>query len=200
MIAGLWSFITDHATVIAAVVSAIAAVAVARYTAKLTKATTDQARLTREALELSQNEFNATHRPELIVHHVQFAMNEGEGNIRMGAGITYFNKGSSPAIILFRNGIIGRFSDILPHDITLPLISKKDETVPGGTSSFFGIDSQLAVNAVTQGFDSENIYCIGQIIYADGRDAIRQTGFCRKYDAATDQWVKTNENEYEYSY
>lgn len=77
-LSNLGSWITEHATVISAVVSAIAAAVIAWFTVSLARATTgmltatsEQSRLTKESIELANKEFIASHRPRLRVRRIK---------------------------------------------------------------------------------------------------------------------------------
>jgi hypothetical protein len=86
-------WIAEHVTVISAVISAIATGFIALFTTKLTGATVglraaadqqhldtvEALRLTREALAFTRDEFNATHRPELLIREVTWEMVDMDG-------------------------------------------------------------------------------------------------------------------------
>jgi hypothetical protein len=48
--------------------------------------------------------------------------------------------------------------------------------------------------------DTDNLVCVGYILYRDRNGTRRQVGFCRHYDFNTGRWVILSDNEYEYSY
>jgi hypothetical protein len=63
----LWHFLAHHSEAIFAGVTAVSTLAIAWFTSTLWQATTQQAKLPREAIELGNKEFIATHRPRLIL-------------------------------------------------------------------------------------------------------------------------------------
>ena len=78
-----------------AMVTAIATGFIAWFTFSLRDATKEQGRLTQEAIKLARDEFNAAHRPEIIIHNMEHAKVTGTSFV--GANITYVNKGTAPA-------------------------------------------------------------------------------------------------------
>jgi hypothetical protein len=70
VIGTLWVWTADHATVLAAVISAFSTCFIAGFTVSLVRATNKQGALTGKALKLASDEFLATHRPRVIVREV----------------------------------------------------------------------------------------------------------------------------------
>jgi hypothetical protein len=72
-VALVWDWISEHATILATVMTAIATVFIAAFTISLAKATNQQGGTTLEALDLARAEFLATHRPKIIVREAILA-------------------------------------------------------------------------------------------------------------------------------
>jgi hypothetical protein len=100
-------------------------------------ATYRQARLGRE-------EFAATHRPEIIVHSIEFRRMPGVDEVdRIGASILCFNKGRSTAKSVEMRGHI-LVTDELGIDVQRPLIKTLAE-VPSGMKLRFEVHSDRPV-------------------------------------------------------
>lgn len=209
----LWIFVTEHATVIATVVSAFAAVAVARYTAKLTKATTAQAVLTRSALKLSRDEFKlssdefaATHRPKVFVQAVYTEIDKGPGPCNTTIEFIVVNGGENKAYLLKALAfayIQPRSSVFNPDEAAgVPIFPEGQDLLPGERVKL-KVHSSSIKDAYDDHFlqeDDARMFSIGRIEYA-GKDAIvRVTGFCREYDRKTGAYAPVPNSEHEYAY
>jgi hypothetical protein len=195
----MWAWITDHATVLSAVISATAAVAIAWFTVKLKHVSTKQARLARRAIKLAGDEYLATHRPLLRVRYfkrvdaptdqmiqVHFTIvNVGDTRAKMlgcNAGIEFFRKDSLPTPVLFhlREALAVRpFGRGATDEATVLL--PKDRAL-------------LADHLVEQ----KEMHVYGFIVYADKGGNTRTTAFCRRWDAARDRFTPVDDPDYEY--
>jgi len=63
---GVWKFHDDHN----GAVTAVATIAIALFTIVLARVTGQQARLTRQSIDLARAEFVSTHRPRIIVRNL----------------------------------------------------------------------------------------------------------------------------------
>jgi len=166
---------------------------------------------TKQQIALARDEFNATHRPDIIVHSVQFVFQQhGTENpaVCVGALIAFFNQGATNAVIKARTGIIGRFPTPLTFNINPgPIDGITNEVVRSGSPGHFFVDSNILVaNAGANTFDNERVYCIGVIAYADESGNRRHTGFVRILNTdipedGGERWMRVGEeNPYEYAY
>jgi hypothetical protein len=197
-----WAWIADHATVLSAVVSAIAAVAIAFFTVKLTHATTKQARLTRKAITLARDEFNATHRPKIVC--LFFESYTGAGGDPDGVEITYVNVGPAPAVMIEIGRVIIATENLRVGAIT-DIASLNRKVLASGVKDTAGIGNLIVdiarLNAKDRALGAGMpIYCIGHIAYEDMAGLRRETGFCRLFAPGTDSWLSVKDSEYEYSY
>jgi hypothetical protein len=120
----LWERITDDAvafvTLCLTVVTGVLAVSTiglwlvtGRSSARHSQDMEAQARLTREAIELSRSQFINTFRPRIVIHTVQFSRIEtlAPNQHLWIVGFEYINTGETPAIIVELNAAIGFLSD-----------------------------------------------------------------------------------------
>jgi hypothetical protein len=138
---GIADWIAEHATVVSAIISAIATGVVAWFTIKLTAATAglrdvaDQQqrdtaaalKLTRDSLALARDEFNATHRPKLVVQSVQFVnvVVPADKSETIGAWVRLANTGETAATDFRVHGFITRQK--LPLDSGIPIPTQKSD-------------------------------------------------------------------------
>jgi hypothetical protein len=204
-----WNWTTDHATVLATVASSLAAKAVGVFTYFLVSVTKRQAELSRQSIDLAQGEFNATHRPEIVVHSVEmnYFTIAAEGSPDrpaeyIGAFVTYYNKGSTDAIVEEIRCKIHTIRGPLDSDKLPPTMTNIEllKTIESGLGSHFAVDSTaLASNVGLLGSDGA-IFVIGRVWYADMRGAHRQTGFIRKYGIPSHRRERVDGSAYEYAY
>jgi hypothetical protein len=199
--------------------TALATIAVAAFTLTLWLTSAEQARLTRESISLAQSEFNATHRPEIVIHSVQFVNQQHPPHdnpvVCVGALVTFFNKGTSDAFITARTGIIGSFPTPLTFNINPgPIDGAQRERVGSGSPGYFFVDSRLPkdqARAITNApvgatWDGARVFCLGVITYADKDGNQRHTGFVRTLNVDNpedggERWMRVaEENPYEYAY
>lgn len=209
------TWLADHATVLATVVSAIAAAVIAWFTVKLVRATTgmlnaagEQARLTRESIDLARDEYLATHRPEIFIHTVEFAHDAMEHSEKttVGAQISYVNKGrNSATIVEIRGRITNRTFPLQSGIMHWEQHVVPTEKILTGRRGYIRISSQIDPDfeRIRQRSDTNprgHVICIGCIVYEDDRGVRRETGFCRRLDAIAERWVPIENSEYEYAY
>lgn len=160
-------------------------------------------------IELARDEFNATHRPKIIVHATSLPMDFSAHNpddMCIGAFIQYFNIGASPAKIINIRARITRSrqplqSGIFVHE-TAPI---RTAFLESGMKDYVRLKSDYSLNFERTIQCAEDAIkgvpiCMGTIRYEDGRGAIRETGFCYRLDAVGERWVSAEEPEYEYAY
>ena len=160
-------------------VTAVATVFIGVYTFVLSRVTRQQAILTRQSIELSRNEFIATHRPFI---GVSFFETFDDPNLIIR--FTFTNQGASNARILTIA------AKILPGTAYADHFVFTDESVDIVLKS-----GQSDIHRVTSDFlnplhPSNNqvratvlFFCVGRIRYADDTGVERETGFYREWSA-----------------
>jgi hypothetical protein len=185
-------------------VTAVATIFIAAFTIVLALVTGRQARLSREAIELARSEFNATHRPKIIVYGMDFG-GASDGESPIPVTFRYVNSGDSRAEIThIGTKLVLLFKPTLPSEINFEHQEMRPPIdVESGMHGFrltvdaFDPTNKLLLSAIG---GSQKLICVGYIIYRDGNGTIRQTGFCREYDPASNRWRPVKDDEYEYAY
>jgi len=208
-VADVWNFVTGHATVISVVISTIATAAIAIYTFRLTAATTAQAKLTNDVLTLARDEFNATHRPYLVIREVYWTPPDDPGGIASIA-YTLINSGGSACRV--EESVLRYRSDI---EGTMPIDTKGVNdigpvTLTSGDYRFLRCPmvsegEQVATAAHELGFLSDHCFR-GAIVYSDDKGIHRRMAFRRicyrdgQRHKASYRFVTPSDNdEYEYT-
>jgi hypothetical protein len=182
--------------------TALATIAIAAFTLTLWRATTEQGRLTRDTLRFARDEFIATHRPRIVIRHVQFA---GGNSYRVGKKLCisfrFWNAGDTEAKIVeictdvIVAGIIEylspRFHRYKPTGL---FIKAGDGDLYEAVSHdvFSNVDQASLVGV------RSHIFLVGYITYEDGVGGTRQKGFCRRYLPWTNRFIVEKESDYEY--
>jgi hypothetical protein len=163
---------------------------------------------------LSRREFHATHRPRLTVHAVEpwtdvwENENTGQRTFTLGAGVVYFNTGESPMIVTEIMGQIERHDFPLPSSLDLTFsqrIGARNKPLASGARERFIVPSKLDPEHLkalqrTDGAKITNYFCIGRITYRDEAGISRQAGYCWRYDASGQRWLRVEGSEYNYAY
>jgi hypothetical protein len=217
-------WIAEHATVISAVISAIATGFIALFTTKLTGATVglraaadqqhldtvESLKLTRDSLALTRDEFNATHRPEIIAYGFEVFRErvEDQGYVvgqPICARFAVVNKGTGDAIISDIGGRIV-FDEHFRPGMPLPTCGIQNRTLAAGEVLrdivIAGDSKQSAAADFNAGFPSPSnphLLCIGLIVYEDAEGRRRETGFSRSFEKG-DRWVRMDNSEQDYAY
>ena len=204
-------------------INAVSTLIIAIFAGTLWWSANTQAHLTREAIDLTRRGYIASHRPKIIVQAVVFVLDvvEGSDGARVGANVIYFNAGETRAKIV---SIVARIArrrwplqpaiPLMPGVATDPEIPVPSERIHGGARGEFRVASDAAVSherrvqldllrrhgADWQTYADSAVVCIGRIVYEDDRRIRRETGFCRKLDAANERWLPVGETEYDYAY
>jgi len=177
----------------------LATIVVAFFTGTLYWATTEQGRLTEQSIKLARDEFNATYRPEIIVHAIQYIdVPTGSGDILdvVGASLVCFNKGGGAAkSVEVRGEII--IADDLGIDIQRHLIETV-ENVPSGTKLRFAIVSRRSLTDMMVA--GKPYFCVGTIAYLDSAEVRRETGFCFRLAYQPPRWEGSGSQEHVYAY
>ena len=173
----------------------------------------DAARAASAQVELAREEFNATHRPEIIVHSAIEATAVMRGNGKaIAASFTYFNKGNVPAQNVAICAVIVpmRFRHELQERIVAPLLRQQPSgPIAAGRPHTFEVRSEIAFERADYGTQDASgahanpeatVYCLGTISYDDSAGVTRQTGFCWRWDPPPRKWVRVTGNSYDYAY
>ena len=158
--------------------------------------------ITRDSLELARQEFDATHRPQIIIH--TFEKNRGIDK-KIGAAFTYVNIGTSPAKIIEIETNIFFSNEHASNDTIMK--EQFDKLLKPGEGSNYSVKSKIS-DLITiiegmragRGQSHREILCIGRIKYLDLQGTARETGFCRVYDTDQYCWQRNDNSDYEYSY
>ncbi len=168
--------------------------------------------VTGSAVHLARTEFSATHRPAIIVHSVEYIPNASNSEAvkieMLGASVTIFNRGDTPATKLRISGKIESISGRPAPGLTFPEIETQESAVPGIPYSFSMQSKQSDIaHRVDVRFDpkaggatspKDSLYCTGTVSYMDGLGNQRITGFCwRLYGL---RWIRQSRSAYEYAY
>jgi hypothetical protein len=184
--------------------TAVATVAIAVFTVALVFVTNRQARLTRDALNLARGEFNATHRPKIIVRRFQVTDKDlPEGKAPKILFIAQNIGDSAATITRVRSATVTyRVDELIPTDLSFPFHEEFNVTLKSGERELFPVNGAYPLRGVEpMAIRAEKIvlYCMGTIEYFDTGGTQRETGFCRRYRPSEDRW-ETVESEYEYTY
>jgi hypothetical protein len=202
---GHW--LANHATVVSAVVSAIAAGVIAAFTVKLTRATSGQLEKLGESIALARDEFNATHRPELMVREVVWIP---RGGGMRAIEFTVVNRGRNSCKIVesafeLTSGDLGGRAvrpegknEIGPATFVpgqfLPFIHElsEDEVFEDGFIEPM-VDAAFQAGSISQCFFR------GTIIYEDGVKIRRRYVFTRVCNTGMGSFVPTRRPDDEYT-
>ncbi len=175
---------------------------IAAFTVVLALASIYQGYLTRQSINLGRAEFNATHRPEIIVHGFAPQFNVIENAERIGASVWCFNKGRSDAINFEVNAVIKPMSTPTIGRLW-PEIPTRAKTIARGGKHQFYIESEytLSGEGIRQSCaGNERMFCVGTISYMDDAGTRCETGFCQIFDIQTQEWRSAKMPEFEYAY
>jgi hypothetical protein len=176
------------------------------FTAALAVSTIGLWRTTSRSVALGRDEFNATHRPEIVAHSFEHATIADEER-RIGVTFTYVNAGATRAKIIAIASTIVPISGAPRPGINLRIERFHEKWLSGGEWGFYAINSNIRESAAIvqskrdeRGYPTAQFLCIGYIVYEDMSGRRRQTGFCRRYDADTRTWLRVDNTDYEYAY
>lgn len=180
----------------------------AALTGTLTLATIGLMSATFFQIRLARKEFNATHRPEVIVHNFEVSREFlGPDKEAICAQFVVANKGTADAIIQDIAGNIFLTKHLRPG-VTMPSLGYQGRSLAAGE-----IISDVAIIGTPMNasnlhfeagfgaaFSSFKLWCIGRIVYEDSEGRRRETGFCRSYEPDGGRWVREPQSDYEYTY
>jgi hypothetical protein len=186
--------------------TALATIAIAGFTLTLWRATTEQGRLTRDALKLARDEFIASHRPRLRVYAFEVSDRDLPHD--------------RPVCVLFRAQNIGETAArISKVEGTIFISPRNNVPLEPGKPFRFTLNLDIALQSgepeqfsiengpVVTEHDATSIYagqtplvCIGRVTYLDDNGINRELGFCRKFSFRPYGSETVNNPEYEYAY
>jgi hypothetical protein len=192
----------DAIEALSAIASLIFAAGLVGFTFTLYLATARTADLTNEALRLGRDEFNATHRPRLVIRSIRLAIFEIGRPVAIE--FTIVNTGDADAILLESNATIA----IGPGLPDLPiydgdrLFLLRSVFPSGRINPVTKIrDIPLMPNeydaVYPKGYSS--IYLFGFIRYEHGAGNIRTFAFCRRFERMERRFKVVDDPNYEYS-
>jgi hypothetical protein len=182
--------------------TALATIAIAAFTLTLWRATTEQGRLTREAIELGNREFAATHRPRFQIRFERLVVGDtskSTGNQPIIAEMRLENFGSGDGRVTSSNIILDFFMESgLPHPDDLKGGNIIEDVIieSGGAWRFHVRNKELFAMVDIYEGSFQHLYLIGWVIYEDsiGRQT---TYFCRQFDRQSDRFIRVTNSDYE---
>jgi hypothetical protein len=168
-----------------------------------------QGRQLQRSVTLARQEFNATHRPKIRVHAVEWKpipppadATENDVSNRLGASLICFNYGAATAKIIEIRGQIFTGANFA-LDVQRPLV-KSFENVVSGEKFRADIDSGIPISTVAAGKRTGiDYHCIGWVAYWDENGLRRESGFCYRaapFAQPRERWERTQDREYDYEY
>jgi len=154
--------------------------------------------------QLASDDFIATHRPKIIVTAFDAKSILGES---IEISFIFINAGESEAFVTgISYGIgIGESERKAPHR-GIDSVFKPIKLAPGDPhpiTANFGIKGDTALLAfymALKGEGRQKLFLRGKVAYEDKRGSHRETGFIRVYAPETEDWLKVENSDYEYSY
>jgi len=182
--------------------SALATIAVAAFTLVLAVATNVQAGLTRDAIQVARDEFNATHRPRFEMSFLRrVAEDAGRSldNQPIAVQFRVENVGTGKGTIAGAAVVLDFYPDgLLPQPDDLPRSDLMDHiTFDKGAGWQFTVrNPQLGslIEIYEEGL--QYLYLIGWIVYEDPLGP-QTTYFCRRYEGATNRFSRVTTSDYE---
>ena len=154
--------------------------------------------------QLAQQEFASTHRPRLYIRSINARVLNPDQKIAIR--FTVFNKGELGASgIVWRVGSIVLDKDKHVYELEgvdavntpfiYPLLSGMDHTEDFESPRMLSADDH---DSIIRG--RKALFFCGVILYQDSSGNARRSGFTRRYDAATRQFVPTGDYDADYEY
>lgn len=174
--------------------------------------------VTNKSVNLARAEFNATHRPRIIVQDVNI-INKGipgtliddgraiDGHVDTKLIFTVMNCGELPAFIKEWRCIIyyQKCDTAFSPELESAQAKRPSADAPGigaGEFELIGYHQITSISDDWRHFCSSaggRMYFIGRVTYCGNDGVVRNTGFCRSYDRLDlGAWRKVADSEYEY--
>lgn len=184
------------------VATAVATVVIAGFTFILALGGAIQAWLTRKAINLSRDEFTATHRPRIVVRGVE--MHFGDDGKIDGVAFRYINAGETPATVV-EIGAEVPIAGQLPSGMKFTKHKISGVTLVSGEGREFVVPAPdlhtaraIAQTRAPSPTDQTSIL-VGYVIYEDPGGRRRKMGFYRISRVSGFSWATDKDSEYEYS-
>jgi hypothetical protein len=181
-----WTSTSEHATVLASVVTALATVVMAWFTWKLT-----------DSIKLEREEFIATHRPKIKVRAFRLHLEGVTADHKYAVEFIYLNEGETAAHIKEIGTVL-----IIGDNIWNYGARKVRFDIEKSTEKLCAGEQRMQLTNAEFNWDSKdaNWFYVGYIEYQDDRGFNRKTGFCRRWNPGSMSWDLERNEEYEYSY
>jgi hypothetical protein len=185
--------------------TALATIAVACFTGTLWWVAAGQYDLIADQIDLARKEFIATHRPRIVLHSLKISHRSDESE-SAPIEFRYVNSGDSVGYVKeVGTKLVYQQEDMLQSDLDfhVRIISPPMKIESGEFGFSLTSDKSipdLILSTDVSITDYIKFFCAAYIVYTDDLGTVRQIGFCRQYDPATDRWMKVKDSEYEYSY
>lgn len=174
----------DHWSVL---ITALATIAIGYFTYTLYTTSIEQAKLTRESIDVATNEFVSSHRPRIRLKHLWLTEDIwGKEQITVSLGIVNNGTGEATLNTMGIRFVIVRAGRPIPFDPDIPDIPGVNVagvrmpvgvwwTYPNIRNGTQLTDAEVAdiQNGVCE------LYCLGFVSYYDDARNMRITGFCR---------------------
>lgn len=175
-------------------ITAAATAAIGYFTYTLYTTSAEQARLTRESIDLARKEFISTHRPKLRIRRIfplaPFAENEVP-RLRLLAA----NIGDTKASIIEYGWEIYTDRDYTPAATPIP---RGAWEVPAGKQISIDFTGATVLDFVTASNARDGwIYIVGVINYADDEGVVRTTAFARRFSSDRGRFVPLDDDQKE---
>ncbi len=176
-------------------------------TKEAANASENAATAAKDSVDIARKEFNATHRPKIKIHFIEFIRipgkdpsNPGKDGDTIGARLLCFNVGESRAIVVQVHGKITNISNITIN--TQRELVKTFPVVESGEKFTVDIKSDWLVREIVDRtkLGHAPFKLLGAITYFDGNGTRREIAFCREYDASSKGWTKIVSPVHEYEY
>lgn len=188
----VWNFLTEHASVLSIVVTAIATGFMAFFTIEL-------ATVTARSVKLARDEFLASHRPCIRVRAVGFDAKTTNAE-QMAVKFTCINVGDTPCEIV---NVRYRFDGAEKADAPVYRLNMdavdlvNPRSIAAGDAEGFTTRTLSKAEVEKLGLEWD-IY--GFVQYVDLAGIKRITGLWRRYKPSTDTWQAPKNPDYNYEY
>ena len=162
-----------------------------------------QSSLLRDQVELAREEFNATHRPKIMVRGFMMGKPDLPPGKTVDFAFACHNIGESPGTVIeVRSATtVLNVGERIRNNSGIPNPEQFDCTLASGEQNVFGGSGGVIDDSESMDIDAGTriLLCVGVVTYIDSAKIKRQTGFCRQYRSRDRTWDIV-EGEYEYAY
>jgi hypothetical protein len=186
-------------------VTAISTVVIAIFTGTLFFATFGQLGQLKKSIDLASAEFNATHRPKLVVRYIHMTTIDPRvetANRKIEVAFTIENIGQSGASV--RQSYVGfcfiHYGSMLPMPPEYYRFGKSPldgKSFAAGQTQPFAISSEYSIGDLTEKSFGWHQYFVGWVEYVDTLGNARTLRFCREHHMGNSRFTKVDDPEYE---